>query len=179
MDSVVGGLRLPSMSDYEHLPYCRALTKEIFRWHPSVPVGLIHRLTKDDVYDGYFLPAGAAVFANIDAMLHDPRTYCDPYAFDPLRFLPELSGRPAEQDPYTIGFGFGRRICAGLNIADASIFLACATIAATFNVQRPVKNGMPAELVYEKTPGLVSHPKPCKVDISPRSKTAEQLLRGC
>jgi hypothetical protein len=29
------------------------------------PVGVPHRLTEDNIYNGYFIPAGSLVFANI------------------------------------------------------------------------------------------------------------------
>jgi cytochrome P450 len=31
--------RLPSMDDYEKLPYIRALVKELWRWNPAIPLG--------------------------------------------------------------------------------------------------------------------------------------------
>ncbi len=32
LDAVVGRDRLPSFADYEHLPYIRAMVKEVLRW---------------------------------------------------------------------------------------------------------------------------------------------------
>ena len=36
------------------------------RWRPVVPVGIAHATTKADMYDGYDIPEGATVFANIE-----------------------------------------------------------------------------------------------------------------
>lgn len=39
IDDVVGADRLPTSTDRERLPYCEAIVKEVFRWHPVVPLG--------------------------------------------------------------------------------------------------------------------------------------------
>lgn len=36
---VVGPHRLPDFSDRPHLPYIEAVTREVFRFHPSAPLG--------------------------------------------------------------------------------------------------------------------------------------------
>ncbi len=36
LDKVVGRDRLPAFSDYEHLPYVRAMVKETLRWRAVV-----------------------------------------------------------------------------------------------------------------------------------------------
>jgi len=41
-------------------------------------------------------------------MLHDPAVYSNPELFFPGRFL-ETGDKPAERDPRTSAFGFGRR----------------------------------------------------------------------
>lgn len=38
IDRVVGRDRLPEMADRDSLPYVNALMKEVFRWHPAVPI---------------------------------------------------------------------------------------------------------------------------------------------
>ena len=39
IDRVVGRDRLPSFRDYEHLPYIRAMVKEVMRWRGVAPLG--------------------------------------------------------------------------------------------------------------------------------------------
>jgi hypothetical protein len=41
IDKVVGNDRLPQVSDRESLPYTMALMKEVFRWQPIVPMGVL------------------------------------------------------------------------------------------------------------------------------------------
>ena len=64
LDKVVGFSRLPVYEDRENLPYINALCKEVLRWHPIIPLGVPHRVTEDDVFDGYFIPAGTLVLGN-------------------------------------------------------------------------------------------------------------------
>lgn len=62
IDSVCGG-RCPQWEDREKLPLLRAVVKEVIRWRPPVPTGIPHATEKDDVYNGYFIPAGATIHA--------------------------------------------------------------------------------------------------------------------
>ena len=34
--------RLPTLDDYDSLPYIRALIKEVIRWAPATPLGFLH-----------------------------------------------------------------------------------------------------------------------------------------
>jgi cytochrome P450 len=65
IDRVVGGGRLPTLADRESLPYIEATVKEVLRWHPVAPMGLPHTSTEDDVCEGYFIPKGSMLFANV------------------------------------------------------------------------------------------------------------------
>lgn len=64
LDEVVGPTRLPEFGDRENLPYINALCKEIMRWHPILPLGVAHRVVKDDVIDGYIIPASSIIVGN-------------------------------------------------------------------------------------------------------------------
>lgn len=65
IDRVVGHDRLPTVSDRLNLPYTEAMVKEVLRWHPVAPMGLPHTSTADDVCEGYFIPKGFMLFANV------------------------------------------------------------------------------------------------------------------
>ena len=65
IDRVVGNDRLPGFEDRDQLPYVDAIVKEVLRWHPIGPMGLPHTSTEDDTYEGYFIPKGALLMANI------------------------------------------------------------------------------------------------------------------
>jgi len=65
LDRVVGNERLPELSDQENLPYISALMKELLRWGCPLPFGLPKRVTEDDVYNGFHIPAGANIVENV------------------------------------------------------------------------------------------------------------------
>lgn len=119
IDRVIGTERLPTFADRDQLPYVDAIVKEVLRWHPSAPMGVPHAVTDDDVYEGHFIPRGSILMPNIWGFMHDPKTFKNPGAFNPDRYL----GPHPETDPHTLCFGFGRRICPGRELADSSIWL--------------------------------------------------------
>jgi cytochrome P450 len=139
LDRVVGPDRLPSFSDMPSLPRVRAIAKETLRWRPVTAGGLPHQLTKDDVYklngESYFLPAGTNVHPVQWSIHREEARYPDPDSFRPERWLE--SGWPTYKEPLEqfpnlqnySSFGFGRRICPGLNIAERSLYIGIAMIA--------------------------------------------------
>ncbi|KAK0484843.1 cytochrome P450 [Armillaria novae-zelandiae] len=173
IDAVVGNDRLPGFHDREYLPYINALVLEVIRWHTVTPTAVPHRVIEDDIYEGYFIPSGSLIVANIWKMLHDPTIYNSPFEFKPERFL----GRTPERDPRSIAFGFGRRICPGRLLADASIFISCAMSLAVYNIS---KYSSPEAFVskpdVEQTTGTISHPTPFQCIIRPRSEKAVTLI---
>ncbi|KDQ52240.1 hypothetical protein JAAARDRAFT_40360 [Jaapia argillacea MUCL 33604] len=175
IDRVVGNDRLPTYSDRENLPYVEAIISEVLRWKPVAPLGLPHRVMKDDVHAGYHIPKDSIIIANIWQFLHDPRSYHDPEEFNPERFLPTGTRAP-EPDPRTVCFGFGRRTCPGIHLAEASVYLFCARALATLNISKIVENGVVVEPVCESTSGFLSHPKPFRCNITPRSPKALGLV---
>ncbi|KAH9916829.1 cytochrome P450, partial [Amylocystis lapponica] len=149
----------PTLDDRDRLPYVRALWVEVLRWNPVVPLGAPHRLMEDDIYEGYFLPKGSIVIANIWKFLHDPEQYADPppLEFKPERFLPS-NGKEAECDPREVIFGFGRRVCPGshcIYLADASVFLSCAMSLAVLNISKVVENGVVMDPATEYLTGII------------------------
>jgi cytochrome P450 len=132
IDSVLGTDTLPTLADRGRLPYVEALILEVFRWGQVVPTGVPHATSTDDVHRGYFIPKGSIIIPNIWRFTHDPRAHRNPYAFDPERFL----GPKPEQDPRAYVFGFGRRVCPGQQLAEASMFLACTSMLATLTISK-------------------------------------------
>ena len=124
LDTVVGHHRLPDFSDRPALPYVNAIVKECFRWPIVTPIGYPHKAYEDEELNGYLIPKGATLVANVRyvgdhscagvqhvrckrisrAMSRDPAVYPDPEEFIPERFL-----NPHARDPMKFAFGFGRR----------------------------------------------------------------------
>ena len=65
LDAVIGNDRLPTLADRDSLPYLNTMLKEAIRWGPTTPLGAPHCIEQDDVHEGYFIPKGSIVMANI------------------------------------------------------------------------------------------------------------------
>ncbi|KAL0565567.1 hypothetical protein V5O48_016457 [Marasmius crinis-equi] len=156
IDAATGGDRLPLPEDEGKMPYLAAIIKETIRWSPVAPLGLFHSVKQDDIYDGYLIPEGSQVIANIWAITHDADTYPNPDAFDPERHL----GANPQQDPFDFVFGFGRRSCPGSHLAERSLFQNTSNILAVFNIEKKMDaKGNPIEPPVEYHGGVTSHLK--------------------
>ncbi|KAH8987086.1 cytochrome P450 [Lactarius hatsudake] len=173
IDSVLGHGHLPEFGDEDALPYLKAVLYELLRWGPPGPIGIPRRLTEDDVYNGYFLPAGSLVISNLWTILHDPATYPEPSKFKPERFL-DATGRA--QFPEA-AFGFGRRKCPGRALAWDEVWLAMASMLAVFEfLPATDADGRPAPPAQEFTTRAISGPMPFECTIKPRSSTAREAV---
>jgi hypothetical protein len=108
---------------------------------------------------------------------HDPDVYHDPMSFKPERFL-SIDGSISEPDPHKLSFGFGRRICPGHFLADASLFLNIAQFLAVFRVNKVVENGQVIEPSASFLPGVISHPVPFRTSVVPRSTRHVAIIRS-
>ncbi|QRW00927.1 cytochrome P450 family protein [Ceratobasidium sp. AG-Ba] len=171
IDQVVGGNRLPEMEDRASLPYLECVLKEVLRWQTVVPLGVPHTGIEDGEYAGYRIPKGAAVFSNIWAMSNDSSIYPNPEIFNPDRFLdPSV--------PYPRTFGFGRRSCPGIHMAESALFMNMTSLLAIFNIS-PIRDDQGHDIpprVEMRTNVLVSHPAEFKCSIKPRSQQAVKVL---
>ncbi|KAI0790553.1 cytochrome P450 [Abortiporus biennis] len=136
IDSVVGQNRLPTFEDRESLPYIEAIVLETLRWHPVVLQNLPHALVDEEIFNGFYLPGGSIVIANIWAMSRDERFYPCAFEFNPGRFLDHEGNLNSEVlDPSKFAFGFGRRICPGRYLAKESVWLSVVTMLSTFHIK--------------------------------------------
>ena len=69
------------------------------------------------------------------AVLHNPVTYPEPDSFRPERFI-NPDGSLRDDPVVTSAFGFGKRICPGRHLADATIFIAVASLLSVFNIKK-------------------------------------------
>ncbi|KAF7317507.1 Cytochrome P450 [Mycena kentingensis (nom. inval.)] len=137
LDAVLGHGVLPRFEDRDLLPYTNAVVKEVLRWRPPAPIGIPHSLMEDDEYRGYRIPKGSVVIGNVWAMLHNENTYPDSEKFAPERFLHNGQPNPHVQDPESVVFGFGRRICPGRHLALSSTWLTIASTLASLHIDKP------------------------------------------
>src|SRR5579863_7717265 len=115
LDAVVGRAQPPTFADYPQLPYIRAMVEEILRWGTVAPQGVPHCVTRDDWYEGMFIPKGTICIPNVWLKNRDPEVYGENAAqFDPARHLDangDITPSPDTKDEGHVSFGFGRREC--------------------------------------------------------------------
>lgn len=181
--SVVGSERLPDLTDRASLPYVEALYREVMRWMPPVPFSLPHCSTEDDVYKGYFIPKGSIVLPNLWAMMNNEQKYTSPRQFMPERFLSAEGKYNGGDIDAILGFGFGRRICAGRHFADTTIWLLFACILASFRIEKPEEGVLDEVDKLENVDDafahttLVAHAAPFRCLIKPRSVEVVEVIR--
>ncbi|TVY41115.1 Cytochrome P450 monooxygenase [Lachnellula subtilissima] len=154
LSSVLGHDSLPTFADRDKLPYVEYIVQETFRVDGgqlchlvrgicaciccsllTCIAGIPHKSAADDTYKGYPIPAGSLVIANAYAMNRDERFYSDSTAFKPDRYIAKEKGGLGE--PYPIGhFGFGRRVCPGIHLGSASVWMGIATMLATLEFSK-------------------------------------------
>ncbi|KAF9522740.1 cytochrome P450 [Crepidotus variabilis] len=176
IDRVVGRDRLPTFEDRFSMPYAEAIVREVLRWRSITPLAIPHTATEADIYEGYYIPQGTALIANIWSMSRDPAKYDDPETFNPSRFFnPDGT---LNDDDVAYEFGFGRRICPARHLARATVWLTIINVLATFDIRKKkdaAGNDIPVNQAY--TQSLVSHPMPFECAITPRSDAATALVR--
>ena len=69
------------------------------------------------------------------AILHDPVTYPEPDVFKPERFI-NSDGTLRDDPVLTSVFGYGKRICPGRHLADATLFIVIASLLSVFNIKK-------------------------------------------
>ncbi|KAH7884390.1 cytochrome P450 [Phlebopus sp. FC_14] len=178
LDSVVGAGRLPDFDDRTSLPYVEAVLRETLRWHPVVPLGIAHAALRDDIYEGYLIPKGATIIANVWGMSQDSTKYPNPSEFRPERFL--LPDGSLTDDTMSFGFGWGRRICHGRHIADASLWSAIASMLSVFSFLK-AQDAIGKDIEFEPqwTPGTASRPVkfPCRIVPRRAGMDAEKMAQ--
>ncbi|KAF5346450.1 hypothetical protein D9756_010068 [Leucocoprinus leucothites] len=173
IDAVIGNDRLPTFQDIPNLPYVGAIVTEILRWNSVAPTGVPHRATEDGIVAGYFIPKDAIIMCNLWNMLHDESIWPEPFKFSPERYL----GANPQRNPRDICFGYGRRICPGMYLAEAALSMTIAMTLAAFNITNAMdSNGVPIVPKHENTSGTISYPEPFKCTIKPRSEKAAALV---
>ncbi|KIM59146.1 hypothetical protein SCLCIDRAFT_126574 [Scleroderma citrinum Foug A] len=179
IDRVVGRDHLPDFGDRDNLPYVEAILMETLRWHPIAPLGLPHTTTKDDVFDGMYIPRGVLYILLLKphrGMSRDETKFPDPTRFNPERHLTADGLVESASSPV---FGLGRRICPGRYVAAQSMWAAIACILATLRIANAKdEHGNPIAVVPEFTTGLVIHPESFPCSIEARTSSAEQLIQS-
>ncbi|KAI0076208.1 cytochrome P450 [Panus rudis PR-1116 ss-1] len=185
IDNFIGPGRMPSLHDFDHLPYSQAVVKEIIRIFPPVPLAAPHATVSDEVVDGYRIPKGSTVFLNIYGIYNDPTFFDEPERFMPERFLDSEFGTKPGADTAgfraDLHFGSGRRICPGIILGNSSIKINALNLLWAFNYRMPdIASRDPQKPITYRDfkSGITAGVKPFKCDITVRSDAHADLIRS-
>lgn len=133
---ILGERRVVLESDLPQLQYTKAVIKEIFRFHPPVPLLVPRESMEDVIIDKYKIPAKTRIFVNAWAIGREQESWEDPNTFKPERFLgSEIDFKG--QDFELIPFGAGRRGCPAITFATPVVELALAQLLHSFDWELP------------------------------------------
>ncbi|XP_028807284.1 geraniol 8-hydroxylase-like [Neltuma alba] len=163
LESVAGQDNVVEESHIHKLPYLLAVVKETMRLYPVVPLLVPHCPSETITVGGYKIPKGSRVFVNVWAIHRDPSVYDNPLDFNPSRFLdskPDFRGNDFRYLP----FGSGRRICAGITLAEKNLLYSLAILMHSFDWKVPPGQKLDISekfgtVLKKKTP-LVAIPTP-------------------
>ncbi|KAM6557074.1 hypothetical protein CsatB_004093 [Cannabis sativa] len=170
LEAVIGKDNIVEEFDIHKLPYLQAVMKETLRLHPVLPLLVPHCPSESCTVGGYTIPKGSRIFINVWATQRDPSIWENPLKFDPERFLNNSKWDFSGSDFNYIPFGSGRRICAGIAMAERMVMYSLATLLHSFNWELPRGEKMDlAEkfgIVLKKKIPLVAIPTPRLLDRS-------------
>jgi len=141
------GTRVPEPQDLAALPWLDASLKEALRLYPPVPALMARRTTQDMQLGGWRVPRGAMLRITPWLLHRDAKTYPEPEAFKPERFLP---GAPPLPRGAWLPFGTGPRVCIGQHFAMLEIGLVAAMLLQRYTIERP-DGATPCEPVMNVT----------------------------
>ena len=163
LEVVVGKDKMVEESHIHKLPYLQAVMKETLRLHPALPLLVPHCPNQTTNVGGYTITKGSRVFVNVWAIHRDPSIWERPLEFDPTRFLDanwDFSGNDFSYFP----FGSGRRICAGIAMAEKTVLHLLATLVHLFDWTIPqgekLETAEKFGIVLRKKMPLVAVPTP-------------------
>ncbi|KAJ3758863.1 cytochrome P450 [Lentinula raphanica] len=171
IDGIVGDQRTPTLDDVPRLPYMQAIIKETHRMRPVAPLAIPHMNREPEVYNGYIIPEGSTIFVNTWGIYHDPDLYEGPETFNPDRFIDNEYGTKPNVDTSNfranIAFGYGRRICPGIHLANNSLLLNTMNLLWGFSFESPLdtSTGLPIPVdifnYHKVVPIQFPHFQPC------------------
>ena len=119
---------VPSLSGLEKLPYLTAVIQEGLRVCEPVTHRLGRRFPEKALdYHGKTIPAGTTVSMTSILIHQNENIFTEPNMFKPERWL-ENKGL----ERYLVPFNRGSRVCLGLNLARAELYLVLAYVFRRF-----------------------------------------------
>ncbi|XP_074344489.1 flavonoid 3'-monooxygenase CYP75B137-like [Apium graveolens] len=163
LEIVVGKNNVVEESHLPKLPYLYAVMKEILRLHPILPLLVPHCPSETCVVGGYTVPKGSRVFINVWSIHRDPSIWNKPLEFIPERFLDGQLDQSGNDFNF-LPFGSGRRMCAGIAMAENMFLFSLASLVHSFDWKLPEGQKLDLSekfgIVLKKTIPLVLIPTP-------------------
>ncbi|XP_055339304.1 cytochrome P450 2J6-like [Paramacrobiotus metropolitanus] len=151
-------------SDKLDTPYVEATLMEAHRYASVVPMGVNHCAQEDIQIEGYDVPKGAWVQANIYFVHHNDAWWDEPESFKPERFLKDGQVQPSDN---LMPFGLGKRRCLGEALARAELFILFTAIVQRFEIRLP-EGVAPADVDLTPTSGITADTQPHRLCFLPR-----------
>jgi cytochrome P450 len=163
IDLIIGSERLPELSDRERMPYTEATLHEIHR-HSNLFGMIPAKVHKDTKFEGFIIPKGTHVMANMYSVSMDENFWGDPHNFRPDRFICPSTGKTINAERIC-PFGAGKRNCIAKHMAQATSFIIFAGLLQKFQFEINPAEGKPSA---EVLCGLSNSPRPFSVIVKPR-----------
>ncbi|KAF2202754.1 cytochrome P450 [Delitschia confertaspora ATCC 74209] len=118
----------------EQLPYLTAVIKESLRITTTIVSRLPLLSPIPITYKSYTIPPNTPISMSPRDVLLDPSIFPSPLTFDPSRWLPSNPDLP-RLNRFFVPFSRGSRMCIGLNLAYAELYLAAGCVFRRFDVE--------------------------------------------
>ncbi|NXR78664.1 CP2J2 protein, partial [Pycnonotus jocosus] len=161
IDAVIGQARPPALEDRNSLHYTNAVIHEVQRKGNVIPFNAPRMATEDTYVDGYYIPKGTLIMANLSSLLCDKNVWKTPDTFNPEHFLKD--GKFWKNE-YFQPFSMGKRSCLGELLARSELFLFFTSLLQKFTFQAPPDTTFNLQGV----PGIAVAPQPYKICAVPR-----------
>ncbi|KAJ5300267.1 hypothetical protein N7508_007510 [Penicillium antarcticum] len=166
-----------SLAELEAIPYFSAMITEGVRLSHVVSSRMPRYAPEEELkYKDWTIPAGTSVMQSHYLLHTDPTIFPEPYTFEPQRWI----DNPSLRANYFLGFGRGTRVCLGINLANAELYLTVAYICARFDMELfETERGRDVDVVMDS---VIGQPSLESKGIGSRSQETDSRtskLRGC
>ncbi|EFR02013.1 trichodiene oxygenase [Nannizzia gypsea CBS 118893] len=134
-----------TLQDLEQLPYLTAVLTEGLRLSPGVGSRAARITDQDLFYEHWRIPAGTPVGMTTILMHTDEKLYPDPMTFNPNRWMDATAKRSTTT---FAPFSRGTRICLGMHLAWAEMYLLLAALVQRFDFK--IKDATAGDFAFSK-----------------------------
>ncbi|EGD95987.1 hypothetical protein TESG_03448 [Trichophyton tonsurans CBS 112818] len=134
-----------TLKELEQLPYLTAVLMEGLRLSPGVGSRAARITDQDLFYEHWRIPAGTPVGMTTILMHTDENLYPDPMCFNPDRWIDSTAKRSTTT---FAPFSRGTRICLGMHLAWAEMYLLLASLVQGFDFK--IKDATAGDFAFEK-----------------------------